>query len=179
MWLMLQNKQYGLIMLYAVLSIYDSSICIYMTIYQELNFCHGQFQELARAYLREAEWRHSKQVPSFQEYLENGMVSSAYDLLVKTGLVGMGEVVTEEALAWHESHPKILQASELIARIHNDVASYKVLNCHILLISHLLVHNILFMSRSYIYNTTYNRAHKDPKRLFPWQFGLVHDYYLP
>ncbi|PWA53503.1 cascarilladiene synthase [Artemisia annua] len=53
------------------------------------------------------------------------MVTSTYNVLVKTGLVGMGEVVTEEALAWHESHPKILQASELIAKIHNDVASYK------------------------------------------------------
>nr|WIM34772.1 beta-elemene synthase [Chrysanthemum indicum] len=90
-----------------------------------VNASKQAFQELARAYLREAEWRHSKHVPSFQEYLENGMITSTYDVLVKSGLVGMGEVVTEEALAWHESNPKILQASELIARIHNDVASYK------------------------------------------------------
>lgn len=90
-----------------------------------LNASKQSFQELARAYLREAEWRHSKQVPSFQEYLENGMLTSTYNVLVKSALVGMGEVVTEEALAWHESHPKILQASERIGRIHNDVMSYK------------------------------------------------------
>nr|GEV43406.1 hypothetical protein [Tanacetum cinerariifolium] len=61
----------------------------------------------------------------FKSILTNGMVTSTYNVLLKSALVGMGEVVTKEALAWHESHLKILQASELIARIHNDVASFK------------------------------------------------------
>nr|XP_043632392.1 germacrene A synthase short form-like [Erigeron canadensis] len=83
------------------------------------------FQELARAYLREAEWRHSGTVPSFQEYYENGLVTSTYNLLAKSSLVGMGKIVDEEALAWYESHQKILEASELIARLHNDVVSFE------------------------------------------------------
>nr|XP_043636532.1 germacrene A synthase short form-like [Erigeron canadensis] len=83
------------------------------------------FQDLARSYLREAEWRHSGTVPSFQEYYENGLVTSTYNLLAKSCLIGMGKIVDEEALAWYESHQKILEASELIARLHNDVVSFE------------------------------------------------------
>nr|XP_043624293.1 germacrene A synthase short form-like [Erigeron canadensis] len=83
------------------------------------------FQDLARSYLREAEWRHSGTVPPFEEYYENGLVTSTYNLLAKSCLIGMGKIVDEEALAWYESHQKILEASELIARLHNDVVSFE------------------------------------------------------
>nr|XP_043639310.1 germacrene A synthase short form-like [Erigeron canadensis] len=90
-----------------------------------VNASKRAFQQLAKGYLTEAEWRHSKKVPTFEEYLENGLITSSYNVLGISALIGMGEIVSEEALAWYESHPKFLQASELIARLHNDVVSFK------------------------------------------------------
>lgn len=58
--------------------------------------------------------------------MKNGLVTSAYNVISKSALVGMGEMVSEDALAWYESHPKTLQASELISRLQDDVMTYQV-----------------------------------------------------
>ncbi|GJX86920.1 translation initiation factor 3 [Tanacetum coccineum] len=62
------------------------------------------FQELARGYLQEAEWRHRGQVPSFQEYMKNGLITSTYNVLFKSSVMGMSEIVTQEALDWYLIH---------------------------------------------------------------------------
>ncbi|KAL8199348.1 hypothetical protein R6Q57_012916 [Mikania cordata] len=79
------------------------------------------FQELARGYHQEAEWRHSEEVPSFEEYMRVGLITSTHDLLSLSAFMGMGKIVTQEAFTWHQSHPKILTASESISRLHDDV----------------------------------------------------------
>ncbi|XP_071703503.1 germacrene A synthase short form-like isoform X2 [Rutidosis leptorrhynchoides] len=83
------------------------------------------FQNSARGYLQEAEWVNRKYVPSFTEYMKNGLITSGYDLILKTALMGMGEIVSEDVLSWYKSHPKSLQASEVISRLQDDVMSYK------------------------------------------------------
>ncbi|KAI3787134.1 hypothetical protein L1987_41369 [Smallanthus sonchifolius] len=83
------------------------------------------FQDIARGYLEEAEWTNSGYVASFPEYMKNGLITSAYNVISKSALVGMGEIVSEDALAWYESHPKVLQASELISRLQDDVMTYQ------------------------------------------------------
>ncbi|XP_024977692.1 germacrene A synthase short form [Cynara cardunculus var. scolymus] len=83
------------------------------------------FQDIARGYLEEAEWTHSGYVASFPEYMKNGLVTSAYNVISKSALVGMGEVVSKDALAWYESHPRTLQAAELISRLQDDVMTYQ------------------------------------------------------
>ncbi|KAI3515130.1 hypothetical protein L1887_13881 [Cichorium endivia] len=82
-------------------------------------------QDIARGYLEEAEWTNSGYVASFPEYMKNGLITSAYNVISKSALVGMGEMVSEDALAWYESHPKTLQASELISRLQDDVMTYQ------------------------------------------------------
>ncbi|KAJ9560413.1 hypothetical protein OSB04_005573 [Centaurea solstitialis] len=83
------------------------------------------FQELARGYLEEAEWTKSGYVPSFQEYMKNGLITSTYGLMSKTSLIGMGDIVTEDSLIWFQSHPKTLQSAKLIGRLQDDVMSYQ------------------------------------------------------
>ncbi|XP_071715372.1 germacrene A synthase 1-like [Rutidosis leptorrhynchoides] len=90
-----------------------------------VNASKKAFQKLADAYLQEAEWRHNKEVPSFDEYMKTGLVTSTHELLSKSALIGMGEIVTDEAFAWYESHPKILTASETISRLHDDVMTFE------------------------------------------------------
>lgn len=41
--------------------------------------------------------------------------------------MGMEENVSKEALAWYETHPKILEALQIIGRLHNDVSTFEVL----------------------------------------------------
>ncbi|CAI9289406.1 unnamed protein product [Lactuca saligna] len=82
-------------------------------------------QEQVRSYHQEAEWRHIGYVPSFEEYMKNGLISSSYNLLSKTALIGMGKIVTEQGFAWYESHPKILTASETISRLHDDAKTFE------------------------------------------------------
>ncbi|KAK9079256.1 hypothetical protein SSX86_000926 [Deinandra increscens subsp. villosa] len=83
------------------------------------------FQDIARGYLEEAEWTSSGYVASFPEYMKNGLITSAYNIISKSALVGMGEIVSQDDVAWYESHPKILQASELISRLQDDVMTYQ------------------------------------------------------
>ncbi|KAI3746419.1 hypothetical protein L6452_08852 [Arctium lappa] len=83
------------------------------------------FQEIARGYLEEAEWLHKGYVATFPEYMRNGLITSAYNVISKSALVGMGAIANEEALAWYETHPKILKASELISRLQDDVMTFQ------------------------------------------------------
>ncbi|PWA38992.1 10-epi-junenol synthase [Artemisia annua] len=86
------------------------------------------FQELARGYHQEAEWRHSGHIPSFQEYLKNGLSTSTYKVFSISSLMGMEENVSKEALSWYETHPKILEALQIIGRLHNDVSTFEFEN---------------------------------------------------
>nr|AIX97168.1 germacrene A synthase 2 [Barnadesia spinosa] len=90
-----------------------------------VNASKQAFQEIARGYLEEAEWAHSGHVASFHEYMRNGLITSAYNVISKSALVGMGEIANEEALDWYESHPKTLKASELISRLQDDVMTFQ------------------------------------------------------
>ncbi|XP_071689632.1 10-epi-juneol synthase-like [Rutidosis leptorrhynchoides] len=90
-----------------------------------VNASKRAFQELATGYLKEAEWSHNRRIPSFQEYLKNGIVTSTYNVFRKSCLMGMADIVTEEALAWYDSHPKIFEATGLLGRLYNDVSSFQ------------------------------------------------------
>ncbi|KAL8199345.1 hypothetical protein R6Q57_012913 [Mikania cordata] len=79
------------------------------------------FQELARGYHQEAEWRHSGEVPSFEEYTRVGVTTSTHNFISVSAFMGMGEIVTKEAFTWYQSHPKILTTSASISRLHDDV----------------------------------------------------------
>lgn len=85
-----------------------------------------QFKEIARAYFDEAQWFHSGYVPSFSEYMRLALVTSGYALVSMVTMVGMGEIVTKEALEWALSNPQIIKACSAIARIKDDIQSNKV-----------------------------------------------------
>ncbi|KAL8234115.1 hypothetical protein R6Q59_020215 [Mikania micrantha] len=80
-------------------------------------------KNLAIGYHQEAEWRHSGEMPSYEEYMKVGLVTSTHDVICKSALIGMGKIVTQEAVAWYESYPKIKLAVELVGRLTDDVVS--------------------------------------------------------
>ncbi|KAK9152042.1 hypothetical protein Syun_010351 [Stephania yunnanensis] len=80
---------------------------------------------LVRAYLVEAKWYSESQMPRLDDYISNGLVSSAYYSLIIASLVGMGNIISKEGFEWVMDAPKPLRSSSLIARLFNDVTSHQ------------------------------------------------------
>uniref|UniRef100_A0A151UDR3 (+)-delta-cadinene synthase isozyme C2 n=1 Tax=Cajanus cajan TaxID=3821 RepID=A0A151UDR3_CAJCA len=79
---------------------------------------------LAKAYMVEAKWCHKGYIPTYDEYKANGILTSCCPLLF-TSMICLGEFATEDVLDWIFSDPKILQASSIIGRVMDDMASHK------------------------------------------------------
>ncbi|KAG6746083.1 hypothetical protein POTOM_050596 [Populus tomentosa] len=77
------------------------------------------------AYFNEAKWFHENHIPTMEEYMQVALVSSGYFLLATVSFIGMGDMVTEQAFDWVFNRPKIVRASEAIARLMDDVRSHK------------------------------------------------------
>ncbi|KAI4312476.1 hypothetical protein MLD38_037282 [Melastoma candidum] len=114
---------------------YNVFLDVYEEIYQETANMGGQkyrydyavrgMKDLVNAYQEEAEWYHQRYVPPFEEYLHVTMLSSTYQVLCLTSFVGMGDEATELPFKWAAEQPKILRASQFIARLMDDIAGHK------------------------------------------------------
>ncbi|KAJ0102225.1 hypothetical protein Patl1_04448 [Pistacia atlantica] len=91
-----------------------------------VHYAKEAMKALVRAYFVEAIWFNTKYVPTFEEYLEISVMSSGYPMLSVQALVGLEEVATKEAFDWAISVPRILRSSALIARLVDDIHTYKV-----------------------------------------------------
>jgi len=91
--------------------------------------CLSQMKNQVRAYFHEAKWFYQKHIPSMDEYMRIALVTCAYPMLETTSLVGMGDIVTEDAFVWLFSNPKLVRASAVVCRLMDDIVSHKVLCC--------------------------------------------------
>ncbi|XVE80200.1 hypothetical protein DITRI_Ditri14bG0120600 [Diplodiscus trichospermus] len=82
-------------------------------------------KNIARAYWIEAKWYHHKYVPSMEEYMEVGIVTSGYSLLAATSFLGMGDIATKDAFDWILGYPKMIKASSVICRLTDDIVSHE------------------------------------------------------
>ncbi|XP_059428039.1 (-)-germacrene D synthase-like isoform X2 [Corylus avellana] len=78
-----------------------------------------------RAYFQEAKWFHKKHIPTMDEYMRTALVTTGYNMLATTSLVGMGDVVTQDAFEWLFKNPKMIRASEVVCRLMDDIVSHK------------------------------------------------------
>lgn len=76
--------------------------------------------------MKETTWFHENYTPTLEEYMVLGLETSGYGEVIATCFIGMGDVATKDAFEWLNSDPKILQASKILARLLNDIASHKV-----------------------------------------------------
>ncbi|XP_054778344.1 probable terpene synthase 2 [Prosopis cineraria] len=79
----------------------------------------------ANAYLMEAKWCHEHCVPSYEEYKDNGAVSTTCPLLISSFL-GLGNLATKEVFEWLATHPKIIGTMSTIGRLLDDMATHKL-----------------------------------------------------
>ncbi|KAG2677981.1 hypothetical protein I3760_12G121700 [Carya illinoinensis] len=112
--------------------IYKALLGVYEEIEEEMSK-EGRFYRIyyakegmknqVQAYFVEAKWFNEKYVPTFEEYMNNALVSCAYSVLTTLSFVGMGDIVTKEAFDWVFSRPRMLKAAEIINRLMDDIVS--------------------------------------------------------
>ncbi|KAL1535654.1 germacrene A synthase-like [Salvia divinorum] len=81
-------------------------------------------KELSRCYLEEAKWFLEGNLPSFEEYLKFGLITSGFYYLVASSFLGIGSARKED-FEWLSSKPKILVAALIIGRLVDDIGSYE------------------------------------------------------
>ncbi|KAF7822739.1 putative terpene synthase 2 [Senna tora] len=90
-----------------------------------LQYVKRAFQRLVEAYLVEAKWCNQGYIPTYEEYMENGIVSCVYPWLQTASFLGLGNCATKDVFDWISNYPKIGTASAIIARLGNDITSHK------------------------------------------------------
>uniref|UniRef100_A0A2K1WPM3 Isoprene synthase, chloroplastic n=1 Tax=Populus trichocarpa TaxID=3694 RepID=A0A2K1WPM3_POPTR len=90
-----------------------------------LYYVKEAFKELARAYRVEAQRADEGHVPTFDEYVRNGLTTSAYGVITAVSFVGMDEVAGQEEYKWLKSNPKIMKAGKMICRLVNDIVGHE------------------------------------------------------
>ncbi|KAJ4830631.1 hypothetical protein Tsubulata_036741, partial [Turnera subulata] len=82
------------------------------------------FIELVKAYHVEAQWSKDRYVPSFEEHLQNGTISSSYGVILATSFIA-SEVARIKEYQWLRSTPKIVRAGMAIGRLMNDIVGHE------------------------------------------------------
>ncbi|XP_061341817.1 (-)-germacrene D synthase-like [Gastrolobium bilobum] len=89
-----------------------------------LQYVKQTFCNLAQAYLIEAKWCQEGYIPTYDEYKDNGVVSSTLPVQI-ISFLGLGEFSTKELLDWIFSDPTIIKAVSVIGRLADDISSHK------------------------------------------------------
>ncbi|KAG6685679.1 hypothetical protein I3842_12G123900 [Carya illinoinensis] len=112
--------------------IYKALLDVYEEIEEEMSkegrfyrvyYAKEEMKNLVQSYFVEAKWFNEKYVPTFEEYMNNALVSCGYSALTTLSFVGMGDIVTKEAFDWVFSHPRMVKAAEIISRLMDDIVS--------------------------------------------------------
>ncbi|XP_031247789.1 probable terpene synthase 6 [Pistacia vera] len=90
-----------------------------------VSFTKDKLKELARAYLLEAQWFHEGFVPSFEERMENALVTGTCFYGIAALFVGMGEIAGINEFEWLQNFPEIVRAAYTIGRLRGDMVSHK------------------------------------------------------
>ncbi|CDP18842.1 unnamed protein product [Coffea canephora] len=83
-----------------------------------------EWKQYARTSFTQSKWFLANELPSFSDYLSNGMVTSTYYLLSAAAFLGM-DSASEDVINWMSTNPKFFVALTTHARLANDVGSHK------------------------------------------------------
>ncbi|XP_078157822.1 alpha-terpineol synthase, chloroplastic-like [Carex rostrata] len=76
------------------------------------------------SFLTEAKWYRNGYKAKFEEYLENGWVSSTGPLLLTHAFIVLGDKTTAQALNLQKKYPRLVQSCSTILRLSNDCATH-------------------------------------------------------
>ena len=76
--------------------------------------------------MQEAEWIAARHVPTFDEYMKNGISSSGMCILNLYSLLLMGQLLPDDVLEQIHSPSKIHELVELTARLVDDSKDFEL-----------------------------------------------------
>nr|ANA50340.1 sesquiterpene synthase [Piper betle] len=78
-----------------------------------------------KAYFLEAKWFYSHYYPSFEEYMDNALVTCGYPYLFLVSLVGLDEITAKDVFEWAIKRQNIVVAASIICRNRDDIVGHK------------------------------------------------------
>ncbi|XP_074310139.1 (-)-drimenol synthase-like [Silene latifolia] len=92
-----------------------------------VDYLRQQVKTLSKAYMKEAEWCHQKYVPTYEEYMENAIITSPYPIGIVMSFLGMGEIASKEYFEWANQNPipDVIKAVSTILRLMNDMGGHE------------------------------------------------------
>ena len=90
-------------------------------------FFFFQWADMCKAFLQEKKWTQNKETPSFEDYLENGWMSSSGGVFLVNAYLLMSQDITKEGLESLENYHNLLRWPSIIFRLTNDLATSSVL----------------------------------------------------
>ncbi|EEF38927.1 Terpinolene synthase, chloroplast precursor, putative [Ricinus communis] len=85
------------------------------------SFAREMLKELARSYFAEAEWYNDGVLPTFDEFMQFGLVSSTFDYHASAFFLGVEDLGMKEFI-WLRDNPTIAKTAKLFGRLFNDIA---------------------------------------------------------
>ncbi|KAK1400105.1 Vetispiradiene synthase 1 [Heracleum sosnowskyi] len=82
-------------------------------------------KQIIRSYIFEAKCVNKWIAPTMDEYMPYSLIGTTIPILAIYFMVGMGDIVTTEALEWASTFPSILRASSLYCRLTDDMVEDK------------------------------------------------------
>ncbi|KAF5728337.1 hypothetical protein HS088_TW21G00484 [Tripterygium wilfordii] len=88
---------------------------------QALESLKKEWKMLVKAYFTEAKWCKEGYMPPYDEYMMIARVTSTIQILMLGCFLGMGAPAKSDTIEWIRSIPKLLEASQIIPRLLNDI----------------------------------------------------------
>lgn len=85
-----------------------------------------QWKSLCKAFLVEAEWFASGKMPSAEEYLKNGIVSSGVHVVLVHLFFLLGQGLTKQNIQLIDRTPAIISSLATILRLWDDLGNAEV-----------------------------------------------------
>ncbi|KAK9674013.1 hypothetical protein RND81_12G205200 [Saponaria officinalis] len=92
-----------------------------------VDYLRQHVKDITKAFIQEVEWRHQKFVPTYDEYMNNALITSPYPLGIIATFLGMGEIASKESFKWASQNPMpdAVKAVCTIMRLMNDMGGFK------------------------------------------------------
>ncbi|KDP43261.1 hypothetical protein JCGZ_22813 [Jatropha curcas] len=88
------------------------------------SFAREMLKELTRGYLTEAKWFFDGCIPTFDEYLNNGLIISTVDFLASAFFLGIKDAGMKE-IVWLRDNQKFVQAPKILGCLKNDLGGHE------------------------------------------------------
>ncbi|KAJ8753359.1 hypothetical protein K2173_019758 [Erythroxylum novogranatense] len=89
-----------------------------------IHYAKEAMKKIVQSYHAESKWRDESYIPTFEEYMQIALFSCGYPMLSMISFLGIVELSTKEAIEWVQNFPKIVEASSIIGRLMDDIASH-------------------------------------------------------